>query len=255
MTTVFVHGVPETPALWDRLRLTLDQPDSVAVRLPGFGSPLPDGFDATKEAYVDWLVGELETISAGSDDSDDGGGQGVDIVGHDWGGGFVVRLVSIRPDLVRSWVTDAAGMGSGAFEWHPVAKIWQTPEAGEQFFAGWAAQPPEAVAATFESLGIPHDDALTMVDAVDETMASAILSLYRSAVDVGEEWSPEFRDIKAPGLVLVAEQDPYGSASRSRQGAERSGAAVAELEGLGHWWMLESPERVAPLLEEFWSRL
>jgi hypothetical protein len=27
------------------------------------------------------------------------------------GAGFVVRLVSTRPDLVRSWVTDAAGIG------------------------------------------------------------------------------------------------------------------------------------------------
>jgi pimeloyl-ACP methyl ester carboxylesterase len=247
MTTVFVHGVPETPALWDRLLSALDRPDSVALRLPGFGCPLPDGFDATKEAYVEWLVEELETLA--------GSGEPVDIVGHDWGGGFVVRLVSIRPDLVRSWATDAAGMGSGAFEWHPVAKIWQTPEAGEEFFTGMIASPPEAVAATFESLGIPHDDALVIAEAVDETMASAILSLYRSAVDVGEEWSPEFRDIKAPGLALVASDDPYGSASRSRQGAERSGASVAELEGIGHWWMLEAPERVAPVLEEFWSGL
>ena len=58
----------------------------------------------------------------------------VDLVGHDWGGGFVVRVVSTRPDLVRSWVTDAAGIGDVNFEWHDFAKIWQTPGEGEQFF-------------------------------------------------------------------------------------------------------------------------
>lgn len=247
MTKVFVHGVPETPAVWVRLLETLDELDVITPQLPGFGCPLPDGFDATKEAYVDWLVGELETITAEH-------GQ-VDIVGHDWGGGLVARLVSIRPDLVRSWVTDAAGMGSGEFEWHAVARIWQTPGAGEEFFAGMAAQPAEVVATTFESAGVPHDDAVAMVEAVDATMATAILALYRSAVDVGAEWSPEFRNIKAPGLVIVASEDPYGSASRARQGAERSGAQVGELEGVGHWWMLEAPERAAPILSEFWDSL
>ena len=31
-------------------------PTSSRRTLPGFGAPVPDGFDATKEAYVDWLV-------------------------------------------------------------------------------------------------------------------------------------------------------------------------------------------------------
>lgn len=246
MTTVLVHGVPETSAIWDRLVEHLALPDTVALQLPGFGCPLPEGFDPTKESYVEWLVDEVERLG------EDGP---VDVLGHDWGGGFVVRLVSTRPELVRSWVTDAAGMGSGSFEWHAVAKVWQTPEAGEAFFAGMAAQPAEAVAPTFEAFGIPADDALTMVSAIDSTMAGAILTLYRSAVDVGAEWSPEFRDIPAPGLVLAATDDPYISADRSRQGAESAGATIAELEGLGHWWMLQAPEVAAPILRDFWSSL
>jgi pimeloyl-ACP methyl ester carboxylesterase len=58
---VFVHGVPETAAIWDKVRGAIDQ-DSVALALPGFGSPRPDGFDASKDAYVDWLLGELDRI-------------------------------------------------------------------------------------------------------------------------------------------------------------------------------------------------
>ena len=120
MTAVFVHGVPETPAVWRGLLATLDRPDTVALSLPGFDSARPAGFGATMEEYADWLAAQLEHL-----------GGPVDLVGHDWGGGFVVRVVSTRPDLVRSWVTDAAGLGDVEFEWHDFAKIWQTPQAGK----------------------------------------------------------------------------------------------------------------------------
>src|SRR5215470_9972599 len=116
------YGVPETPAVWHGLLAALDRPDTVALSLPGFDSARPAGFGATMEEYAGWLVGQLERL-----------GDPVDLVGHDWGGGFVVRVVSTRPELVRSWVTDAAGIGDVEFEWHDFAKIWQTPQAGEDF--------------------------------------------------------------------------------------------------------------------------
>ena len=134
MPTVLVHGVPETPALWDPLRAHLRRDDVVALQLPGFGCQRPPGFGATKEEYVSWLVAELERLVA------DGP---IDLVGHDWGGGFVVRLVSTRADLVRSWATDAAGLGDPLFEWHELAKVWQTPGAGEAFWEQQLALPPE----------------------------------------------------------------------------------------------------------------
>src|SRR3989442_6610522 len=109
MTAVLVHGVPETPAVWKPLRSHLSRTDVVALHLTGFGCPRPSGFSSTKEEYVSWLIGQLEEMAL------DGP---VDLVGHDWGGGFTVRLVSTRPELVRSWVTDAAGIGDIDFEWH-----------------------------------------------------------------------------------------------------------------------------------------
>jgi pimeloyl-ACP methyl ester carboxylesterase len=246
VTTVLVHGVPETSTIWDHLREALDLPDVVALELPGFGCPLPEGFGATKEEYVEWMAGELERI--GTEE-----GSPPHVLGHDWGGGFVVRIVSTRPELVRSWVTDAGGMGSGSFEWHALAKIWQTPGEGEAYFAALAEQPVENVAAVFESLGIPASDALGLAGAMDGAMATAILALYRSAVDVGEEWSPDFHDIPRPGLVLVPSDDPFGEANRSLASGERTGARTAQLDGLGHWWMLQSPGTVAPVLKDFWA--
>jgi pimeloyl-ACP methyl ester carboxylesterase len=244
MPAVLVHGVPETPAIWDPVRSHLGRDDVVALQLPGFGCARPDGFGATKEEYVTWLEGELDGLQA----------QGpIDLVGHDWGGGFVVRLVSTRPDLVRSWVSDAAGLGDPDFEWHEFAKIWQTPGAGEEFFDQQLAQSAEERASVFELFGVPHDRALMLAGAVDRTMADCILDLYRSAVDLGKEWSPDFRDVSEPGLVLVPSEDQFLSDSGARLGARQAGAAVADLPGLGHWWMLQDPEKGAAVLAEFWS--
>ena len=246
MTVVLVHGVPETAALWDPLREVLDRSDVEALSLPGFGSPRPKGFGATKEEYVDWLVGELEARQ---------GGDPVDLVGHDWGGGFTVRLVSTRPDLVRSWVTDAAGIGDVDFEWHDFAKIWQTPGAGEEFFDQQLAASPEERAAIFELSGVPHERAVVLASGVDRTMTDCILPLYRSAVDVGKEWGPDFAGVPAPGLVLVPSDDPFLDADGARAGATRAGASVAELDGVGHWWMLQDPAKGAEALQTFWATL
>ena len=244
MPAVLVHGVPETSALWDGLAPLLGRDDVVTLQLPGFGTPRPAGFGATKEDYVDWLVGELESRQ---------GDGPIDLVGHDWGGGFTVRLVSIRPDLVRSWVTDGAGLGDIEFEWHDFAKIWQTPEEGEKFWAEQLATPVEERAGVFELFGLSHDSAVKLSGMVDETMAGCILPLYRSATNVGVEWAPDFHDIPKPGLVLAATEDAFLSLDRSRVGAERAGARFEVLEGLGHWWMLQDPARAAAVIRDFWS--
>jgi pimeloyl-ACP methyl ester carboxylesterase len=215
----------------------------VTLQFPGFGCDRPDGFGATKEEYVGWLVAELESLQS------DGP---VDLVGHDWGGGLAVRLVSTRADLVRSWVTDAAGLGDETFEWHEFAKIWQTPGAGEEFFDSQLALPQETQASIFESFGVPHEEAMKMAG-LDRTMADCILALYRSAVDVGREWAPDFRDIPKPGLVVIPSDDPFLEAGRARNAAANAGAAVAELTGVGHWWMLQDPKQGAAMLDDFWS--
>ena len=145
MTAVFVHGVPETPAVWSGLLAALDRPDSAALWLPGFDGVRPEGFGATMDEYVAWLVAQLEAL----DDP-------ADLVGHDWGGGFVVRVVSTRPELVRSWVTDAAGVGDPEFEWHDLARIWQAPQAGEDFWEQQLAVPAQQRAGVFQGFGCPR---------------------------------------------------------------------------------------------------
>jgi pimeloyl-ACP methyl ester carboxylesterase len=242
MPAVLIHGVPETFEVWGPLRAELSRKDVHALQLPGFGCPRPSGFDATKETYVRWLIGQLEDLATEGP---------IDLVGHDWGGGFVVRLVSLRPDLVRSWVTDVANLADPGHEWHPTAKLWQTPEAGEEIMALTLAMSREELMRNYEGFGIPADS--PGLTGLDLSMAECILALYRSAVDVGSEWAGEFRDVPRPGLVLLAGDDIFLPAAAARAAAKRSGARLLELPGINHFWPLQDPARAARILEEFWA--
>src|SRR5680860_322972 len=118
MTALFVHGVPETSVVWQPLVDHLERTDIVLLGLPGFGSPLPEGFDPTMQTYAAWLAGEL----AGFED--------VDLVTHDWGAILALRVLADQPANVRSWVSDMGDLGPD-FRWHDTAKVWQTPGDGE----------------------------------------------------------------------------------------------------------------------------
>jgi len=237
---VFLHGVPETAALWDRLRTHLDE-ESMALSLPGFGCPRPPGFGATKDEFVAWLVGELDRI-----------GPPVDLVGHDWGAGLTYRVATAHGDRVRSWVADIANVFHPDYVWHDFARIWQTPGDGEKFFEDQRASPAEETAGVFEAFGVPHDDAIVMRTAADETMASCILDLYRSATpNPYADWGRELTPTRAPGLVLSPSDDPFVDEEMSQQVAQMLGARHQTMQGLGHWWPVQDPERGAAVLQAF----
>lgn len=242
MTALFVHGVPETTRVWQPLVDQLDRDDIVLLGLPGFGSPLPDGFDATMHTYAQWFAEQLAAYDE------------VDLVTHDWGAILSLRVLADRPANVRSWVSDMGDL-SADFEWHDTAKIWQTPGEGEAFVDGFVGASLEDRAALLMAVGVPESGATTMAEGLDATMGAAILALYRSATDVGNEWGPGIDRIQGPGLLIESMQDPFRSADRVKTLAARTGASIAELPDEGHFWMLESPERVAAILTSFWADL
>src|SRR5579875_3816928 len=105
-SAVFVHGNPETSAIWGPLLEQLGRPDVERLSPPGFGAPLPADFTPTVDGYADWLTGELEQRPGP-----------FDLVGHDWGAGHVIRVAIRRPDLVRSWAIDLAGCFAPDYVW------------------------------------------------------------------------------------------------------------------------------------------
>jgi pimeloyl-ACP methyl ester carboxylesterase len=244
---VFVHGNPETTAIWGPLLVELQHPDTVMLSPPGFGAPVPDGFGATADDYAAWLASALEQQETP-----------VDLVGHDWGGGHVMRIAMERPDLIRSWAMDIAGCFAPDYVWHDLAQVWQTPGAGEESVAGMASLPVGDRATMFESLGVTPDIARAVAEASDETMGRCILSLYRSAAQPAMARLGDALGAAAvrPGLVIIPTEDPYtGGEVRARWSAEQAKAEVAVLEGLGHWWMTQDPAAGAAALGAFWNSL
>ncbi|KRD06679.1 alpha/beta hydrolase [Mycobacterium sp. Root265] len=247
MTVVFVHGNPETSAIWGPLIQALNRDDIVTLSPPGFGAPLPAGFDPTYLAYRDWLEDELQQIDGP-----------VDLVGHDWGGGHVVNVVMHRPELVRSWVSDIVGVFDPEYVWHDLAQIWQTPDAGEEYVAAMISGISEERIAAVAAMGVGPEVAPALVAAQNADMGAAMLRLYRSAAQpvLAEAGVALGNAAARPGLAILATEDHFvGSAEIRRRAADRAGARTEVLDGLGHWWMIEDPARGAEVLTRFWAAL
>jgi pimeloyl-ACP methyl ester carboxylesterase len=108
------------------------------------------------------------------------------------------------------------------------------------------------------AFGIPMDIAATIAPDQGPEMGRAILLLYRSARQPAmAEAGRGLEGASArPGLSLLATEDPFiGSDEIRRRAADRAGARTEVLEGLGHWWMLQDPERGADVLTRFWESL
>ena len=237
MPAVLVHGVPDTAQLWDRVRSHLMRTDIVTPALPGFASPVPPGFDASRSAYVDWLIEQVEAI-----------GEPVDIVGHDWGSLLVQRVVALRPDLVRTWAA-GAGTVDREYVWHDMAQAWQTPEVGEQVMDAMVGD--TLVEGLTEALG--REQATEVASHVDATMKDCILRLYRSAASGFDDWHDSVDAISRPGLVVWGADDPYVTADFGERLAARTHARLLMFADSGHWWPVTKPAEVAVALESLWE--
>jgi pimeloyl-ACP methyl ester carboxylesterase len=215
--------------------------DAVTLSLPGFGSPLPGGFGATKEEYVGWLTTTLEALP-----------QPIDLVGHDWGSLLVVRVASTRPELVRSWVGGAAPVSSD-YAWHRAAQGWQTPHVGEAMMAGLNQS---AASRFLIDNGVPELEANETARHIDPVMKDCILRLYRSAKEVFAEWEPDLSQIRSSGLVIWGETDPFAEPRfADRMGEQTRARRVVRLEGCGHWWQCQRPDETAAALVQHWRTL
>jgi pimeloyl-ACP methyl ester carboxylesterase len=247
VTVVLVHGNPETDAVWDPLVEALGRDDVIRLSPPGFGAPLPDDWPATYLDYRDWLEDELSRVDGP-----------VDVVGHDWGGNHVVNVMMHRPELVRSWVSDIIGVFDPDYVWHEAALVWQTPVEGERLADAMLGGTLQDRTDRLVGLGLTHEVAAKMATAHGPEMARALLALYRSARHpaLAEAGRSLERAAARPGLCLLATEDHYvGSEEIRRRAAVRAGARTEVLDGLGHWWMVQDPERGAAALTRFWDSL
>ena len=250
MTTakLFLHGVPDSPAIWGPLLAALDLGDTPVVvpALPGFTAPLPASFPATKEAYADWAIDQVAALFAQHGP--------IDIVGHDWGALIAQRVAMLRPDLLRSWAVSNAVIDPD-YRGHRVARIWNTPILGEIFMA---LSKPAALAKGLAEQGMPADIAdEEAVQWANRDKRRAILKLYRSAKGLSFEhdWARDIGRLPANGALIWGAGDPYVELSVAERFARRTGTPLTVIDGAGHWAIAERPADVAAALHGFWATL
>jgi pimeloyl-ACP methyl ester carboxylesterase len=247
MPVLLVHGFPETSKVWKPLLDVLDR-DVVTTEIPGLGTPRPDGFTASKDAYAEWLAEELRRLDGP-----------VDVVGHDIGALLTMRVASAFDVALHSWTVDAPNIFHPSFVWPERMQQLQTPGVGEKMLETERTVPPEDPRSTASGLvgaGVPPELAMEIASAHDEAMSRSILDFYRSAqpnVSVGW-WEQITGPARSPGLVLLL-PDPPEEEAMSLQVADYLGAETAPLDGLDHCWMAQAPDVVAEVLERFWSSL
>lgn len=240
---LFIHGVPDTGYMWTPLAhaLGLGASDYAAPTMPGFNGAMPKGFAATKEAYLVWVTDVLEATAKTHGP--------VDIVGHDWGAPLVAMAAQTRPDAIRTWAVINA-VPEPTYEWHSLARTWQTPILGELFMAlGTSAKFHQQLM----SAGMPQAIADHEAPRIDGKMKRAILKLYRSAKDPAE-WKADFSNIADRGMVLWGADDPFVPIRFAKTFCERWNIPLAAIEGVGHWGVCERPGLFGAKLRELWTR-
>jgi pimeloyl-ACP methyl ester carboxylesterase len=250
MTTakLFLHGVPDSPAIWRPLLAALDLGDTpVAVpALPGFTAPLPMGFRPTKEGYADWAVGQAEALFAAHGP--------IDIIGHDWGALIAQRAAMLRPDLIRSWALSNAVIDPD-YRGHRLARIWNTPVLGEIFMA---LSRPGKLAEALAAQGMPAAIAAEEAEQWKiKDKRRAILTLYRSArgLSFAHDWARDLGRLPPRGALIWGANDPYVPLSVARRQAAATGVSLTVIEGAGHWAIAERPAEAAAALRDFWHAL
>ncbi len=247
MTTpkIFVHGVPDTPAIW---RPLLDALDTVAdpafsLSLPGFETPPPKGFKGTKDAYANWLFEIVEDLYENNGP--------VDLVGHDWGALLVLRVASLKPQMIKSWVISNAVIDA-AYQGHRVARIWNTPILGEVFMS---LVSDKQIHKGFIDAGVPSDIAEHEAAAWrNKHMRQCILQLYRSANGLRFKgpWLEDLANLPRNGCIIWGQNDPYVDLSVAERFSKTYSIPLHVVNGTEHWVIAERPGEVAGILTRFW---
>lgn len=240
---LFIHGVPDTGYMWTPLLEALDLPKDayLAPTLPCFDGKTPAGFPATVEAYLDWTLRFLDDVAARHGP--------VDIIGHDWGAALCALAAQMRPEAVRTW-TVVNAVPEPSYEWHWLARAWQTPILGELVMALGSTR---RFRRQLVSAGMPQALAHHEAPLIDRHMKRAILKLYRSAKRP-EDGEVDFSRIADRGLALWGGDDAFVPVKFAHRFCERWSIPLAVEKGVGHWGICEKPKSFASRLTVHWNR-
>ena len=232
---LYVHGVPSDGDDWLPF---LERTGGYAPDLPGFGrSGKPADFDYSVAGYSAFLEAFLDHV----------GVHRYSLVVHDWGVAGLGLAQQAPGRVARLVVIDGVPLLPG-YRWHPAARVWRTPLAGE-LLMGFTTRfgMKRAMRRAFSDPRKADALAERSWGHFDHGTQRAVLRLYRSAPPAALAAAGErLGDVTSPALVTWGDADPYLPLEFARRYAEALGGetTVEIIDGAGHWPWLDRPEAV-----------
>ncbi len=250
-----LHGWLDNAASFSRLAAMLEGLHLVALDLPGHGRSdhLPD---ASSLIFVDWVALVLQV-------ADSLGWDRLSMVGHSMGAGIATLMPAVAPELVSSMVLiEGLGPLSGNAADAPdqLAKALQSENRLAQAESRVFRQLDDAVAARKQGSDLDTESARILVerstvagpDGLRFTHDPRLKASSRLRLTEGQVLAFLER-IKCSVLAIGATAGlryPEGIVERRLETIRN--VEIAEVEG-GHHVHLTHPERVAPLIREFFN--
>ena len=271
-TLVFLHGFPQTPAMWTGVidQLSMDCA-CLAPALPGYD---PSSAAQRQESFTaSALAAQIATyIEEKSPD------RPVVVVGHDVGGFIAYALAIERPELVRGLVA-INGVHPELFR-HSLLTSTEQADASREYIAFLRSENAEAILSAngYEALlqahsrvvertDLPGEDPATLVERWSQPgVLSSMLAFYRASdveipapAEVREDLASDFPGsgrIVQPHLLIWGEKDPYlRPSTHEGLGTLCDDLTVTSIPEAGHGIVGTHPEIVAREIKQFVSRL
>lgn len=220
---VFVHGWSCDRSYWEgQLQPFSQEFKVVAVDVAGHGESGLGRKAWTMEAFGADVAAVVEKL----------GLERVVLIGHSMGGDVIVEAARRLKGRVAGlvWVDTYRQLGTP-----------RTSEQLEAFMAPFRADFPETTRAFVRST-FPPDADRSLVERVAADMSSAppavALPAMKSALSFDREMPRALQELKLPVIAINPDTPPTDIASMKRYGVE-----VVSMSGVGHFLMMEDPER------------
>ena len=246
---VFVHGNPGPMDDWEVLApAAASFARVIAMDLPGYGrAEHPRRFDFTVPGYARYLGALLDRL----------GVERVHLVLHDFGGGFGLWWAAEHPDRFASVTLINTGAMRG-YQWHYMAKLWQTPVVGELVQLLTSRSMLLSALSRDNPQPMPEAFVDRILRYADWGHRRAVLALYRATRDPELYFGSlvtKLRALDRPACVVWGAGDKYLPVRFAEQQRETFPRAdVHVLQGLGHWPFVDDPDAVRRVVIPFLRR-
>jgi pimeloyl-ACP methyl ester carboxylesterase len=250
---VLLHGITSTSEAWRKVMPRLaERYTVVAPDMLGHGRSAKPRGDYSLGAYAAGIRDLLAVL----------GFERGSVVGHSFGGGIAMQFSYLFPEYVeRMALISSGGLGR---EVHPLLRAavlpgseWVMPLLARE----WSVRAGEAVATVARRLGLEAGPDLAefargYASLVDQGAREAFIHTMRSCIDPdGQRVSALDRLYLAdqmPTLIIWGADDPMIPAEHGRNAHRIVGhSRYVEIEGSGHWPMLDAPDEIFRELTSF----